>query len=182
MLASGGLDSSTLLAFSLDQGIESSALFIDYGQAAAQAEAAAVAEICRHFSVRLQVVRHEGAHFGAGEIRGRNAFLLQTALMEFPMTSGTVMIGIHAGTGYRDCSPEFVDLMQRSYDFHAEGTISIAAPFVTWTKREIFHLAIELGVPIERTHSCEAADTSCGRCRSCLDRRTLAEETPRART
>jgi 7-cyano-7-deazaguanine synthase len=182
VLASGGIDSSALLALARAEGMRPKALFVDYGQAAASAEEAAVAGICSDLGICLQVVRYRSRHFGAGELRGRNAFLLQTALLEFRAPFGTIMMGIHAGTGYRDCSREFVEVMQRSFDFHAGGSISVAAPFIDWTKGDICRLALALDVPIRRTYSCEAGNVPCGRCRSCVDRQALSLEVPGDRT
>ena len=173
VLASGGLDSSALLALAGAESATVDALFVDYGQASCGAEEAAVSQISSDLCHALHVVRYRGRSFGTGEIRGRNAFLLQTALLEFPWQSGTVMIGVHAGTGYRDCGPEFLELMVRSFDFHTGGVISLAAPFLTWTKSEIYSLALDLGVPVDKTHSCEAGSAPCGTCRSCLDRHAL---------
>ena len=182
VLASGGIDSSTILALLREQGFNSTALFIDYGQAAAEAEEAAVAGICSQYCVPLTVVRYRGTRFGSGEIRGRNAFLLHVALMEFSAACGTILIGIHAGTGYRDCSTGFVDLMCRSFEFHTGGAISICAPFISWTKREVFDFAIHLAVPVTSTYSCEAGSEPCGECYSCLDRMALGLEEMRDRT
>ena len=171
VLASGGVDSATLLWLCAEQDIEPTALFVDYGQAAAKSEAKAVTTLCSGLRVPWREVRYRGSKFGAGEIRGRNAFLLNTALMEFPTQSGVVAIGIHAGTGYDDCSPEFIDVMQRSYQLHTGGSITIAAPFLHWTKHQVFSLATHLNVPITQTYSCEAANSPCNKCRSCVDRR-----------
>ena len=175
VLASGGVDSSTLIWLSAEQGLAPSALFIDYGQPAADAESAAVAEVCMVVGVPLRRVRYIGRSFGPGEIRGRNAHLLHTALMEFPTSSGVVALGIHAGTGYADCSPEFLQLMQCSYDFHTGGKIAVAAPFLHWTKSQVYALATHLNVPLEHTYSCESSTRPCGQCQSCLDRSLIAE-------
>ena len=174
VLASGGVDSSTLLWLLAEQDLAPSALFVDYGQAAAEAESAAVARVCKAVGAPLRNVGYSGMSFGSGEIRGRNAYLLHTALIEFPASSGVVALGIHAGTGYADCSPEFVDVMQRSYDFHTGGAINIVAPFLNWTKQQVYALAGQLDVPLEQTYSCESASRPCGKCRSCLDRGVLA--------
>ena len=107
--------------------------------------------------------------------RGRNAYLLHTALMEFPTTSGVVALGIHAGTGYVDCGSEFLSLMQRSYNLHTGGRIAVVAPFLKWTKDQLFVLAAELNVPVGLTYSCESASFACGECPSCLDRSHLVE-------
>ena len=173
VLASGGVDSSTLLWLSAEQGLAPSALFVDYGQPAADAESAAVAKVCSGIGAPLRRVRYSGMSFGSGEIRGRNAYLLHTALIEFPTPSGVVALGIHAGTEYADCSPEFVDVMQRSYDFHTEGEITVVAPFLNWTKQQVYTFAAQLNVPLAQTYSCESASRPCGECRSCLDRSLL---------
>ena len=173
VLVSGGVDSSTLLWLCVEQGIEPKALFVDYGQAAAQSECEAVARVCEALHAPWRIVRYSGSNFGGGEIRGRNAFLLHTALMEFPSRSGVVAIGIHAGTGYDDCSPEFMDTMQRSYQLHTGGAVTIVAPFLHWTKNQVYSLATHLSVPLAQTYSCEAANSPCSRCRSCMDRHSL---------
>ena len=173
VLASGGIDSSTLLALSVRQGLELVALFVDFDQPAAEAESRAVAEISSWLNIPWRRVRYAGSKFGAGEIRGRNAFLLQVALLEFPSDSGIVVLGIHAGTEYADCSPEFMQIMERSYGLQTGGTIIAVAPFLDWTKPDVYRLANELGVPIAQTYSCEASNSPCGRCNSCKDRRLL---------
>ena len=173
ILASGGVDSSTLLWTSVKQGLTPTALFVDYGQAAAEAEGGALARFCSGLSVPWRRVRYQSSGFGAGEVLGRNAFLLHIALLEFPSTTGVVALGIHAGTGYADCSPDFIEVMERSYEFHTGGAITVAAPFLYWAKQDVYRLAIKLNVPLAQTHSCEASNLPCGRCRSCLDRRLL---------
>jgi hypothetical protein len=65
------------LALTLEVGPSASALFVDYGQAAASSEAKASAAIASHFGVDYQSLSCTGRTFGAGEIRGRNAFLAQ---------------------------------------------------------------------------------------------------------
>lgn len=128
------------------------------------------------------MIHCRGTPFGSGEIRGRNAFLLHLALMESPFTTGTIAIGIHAGSDYCDCSSEFIALMQQSFDFHACGTISVCAPFITYNKVAIFALALDLELPIDRTYSCEAGTMPCGACLSCLDRLELVPKRDHART
>ena len=173
VLASGGVDSSTLLRLSVQQGLTPTALFVDYGQPAAEAEGEAVAKICSGLRTPWRRVRYKGTRFGAGEIRGRNAFLLHMALVEFPSNSGVVVLGIHAGTGYADCSPDFMEVMERSYEFHTGGAITVTAPFLHWTKLDVYRLAAKLNVPIAQTHSCESSNLPCGQCRSCQDRSLL---------
>jgi 7-cyano-7-deazaguanine synthase len=173
VLSSGGIDSTTAIALSLSEGLNVETLFIEYGQAAAGAESLASATVAEHYGVRRRTLRLEGLSFATGEIQARNAFLLHTALLAFPRVAGSILLAVHAGTPYRDCSSGFVQEMQRSYDFHASGAITIAAPFIDMDKGEVFALASEFGVPIELTHSCEGNDVACGECLSCLDREAL---------
>lgn len=173
VLLSGGIDSATVLALARQQGAAPVALFVDYGQAAASAEAASSIAIAAHYRSPYRALGFSGLSFGPGEIRGRNAFLAHTALLTFEGSVGVVMIGIHSGTTYKDCSTDFVDLMQRSYDFHTNGAIAFSAPVATRCKSDIYGIAKELGVPIELTYSCEAANQPCTSCLSCRDRGDL---------
>jgi 7-cyano-7-deazaguanine synthase len=177
ILLSGGIDSAAALALICQAGSPVSALFVDYGQGAAASEARASAALAVHFGVKRQTLTCSGSNFGAGEIRGRNAFLTHLALMTFQGETGVVVMGIHAGTVYRDCSSDFVDLIQQSYDFHVGGRISLAAPFVDYFKADVFNLALKIGLPVELTYSCEAANEPCGMCVSCCDREELLART-----
>ena len=174
ILSSGGIDSTLALALTVSWQRECTTLFVDYGQAAASAEALASAAIAGHYGVERRVLAIDGPSFGSGEVRGRNAFLVHAALLTFPAGSGCIVIGIHAGTGYRDCDPDFVALMQRSLDFHTGGAIALVAPFVDASKSSVFALAREADIPIELTFSCEAGAEPCGECFSCRDRQSLA--------
>ncbi len=177
VLLSGGIDSAAALALTAESGSPTSALFVDYGQASAASEAQASASIAAYYSVPLRTLRCSGIAFGQGEIRGRNAFLVHAGLMVFPDNAGVVVLGIHDGTGYRDCSSEFASLVQGSFDFHTGGRIALATPFIDHFKGDVFNIAVKLGVPLDLTYSCEAGVTPCGECLSCRDREILFART-----
>jgi 7-cyano-7-deazaguanine synthase len=170
VLLSGGIDSAVALALARSKGAPLASLFIDYGQRPAVAEARASSSISAYYGAAHRELKLHQLSFTAGEIRGRNAFLLHTALLAIDDETSVVAIGLHSGTAYRDCSPPFVDLMQTSFDFHTGGRVSISCPLLTHTKKDIIALAAVLKVPIAMTHSCEADDTPCHSCLSCLDR------------
>ncbi len=148
-----------------------SALFVDYGQAARSMEAKAVSAICRRLGVPLDTARlRSSTSIAIGAIRGRNAFLLDLALMSAEFDFGLVSLGIHGGTVYPDCSETFVERAQRVYDVYAGGRIRIDAPFVNWSKRDVYDFAVAQRLPLDLTYSCLVGrKRPCGSCESCKD-------------
>ena len=107
-------------------------------------------------------------------MQGRNAFLLFSALMKFKARSGIIAIGVHSGTPYFDCSMSFVQSMQSMFDNYTDGRIRVGAPFIEWTKRDIWNYCNDRQVPLQLTYSCEEGHNSpCGQCLSCRDRDAL---------
>jgi len=175
VLLSGGIDSGATLAFHRRRSAEVSALFVDYGQAAAEPEHAAARRVSTHYEVPLSVVRCVGlGSFGAGYVRGRNALLLHLALTHAPFEHGQISLGVHAGTQYADCSPGFLLEMQRVFDLYSGGKIRAFAPFIDQDKPAVVAFCREIDFPIALTYSCEGGTVPpCGTCLSCLDRRAL---------
>jgi 7-cyano-7-deazaguanine synthase len=173
ILLSGGVDSAALAALAKEQGLRASGLFVGYGQAAYTAERSSSRGIAERYGLEWREVQLTGLRFGPGEIRGRNAFFVHLALLVLHEPSCVVYLGVHAGTGYRDCSPEFIELAQSSLDFHTGGQVRLAAPFLEAQKSDVYALAESLNVPFELTYSCETGSTPCGACASCRDRATL---------
>ena len=76
-----------------------------------------------------------------------------------------------AGNAYPDCSQEFVDAMNCAIVEGTGGELSMAAPFVQWSKADIVRKGLELKVPYELTWSCyEGGEKPCGVCGTCIDR------------
>lgn len=175
VLLSGGIDSSTCLHYYLQMGFRAQALFVDYGQASSKKELRAARSVCGHFRTDLDVLRVTGAaRKRDGLISGRNAFLLSLGAMECESKPGIIAIGIHSGTTYRDCSPQFVRQMQAVLNTSTDGSLQIEAPFLRWNKRDIWTFANQHGVPLGLTYSCERGSLQpCGRCASCEDLENL---------
>lgn len=171
VLLSGGLDSAACVEFYLRRAYPVTTIFVDYGQAAARQEESASGAVAAHYKVERLVVRLQAARpKHTGLILGRNAFLLCTALLEFGAEARFVAAGIHSRTSYGDCSEAFVGSMQHVFDAYTEGVTRIVAPFLLWTKRDIWAFCKTNSVPIELTYSCESGgETHCGRCLSCRD-------------
>jgi 7-cyano-7-deazaguanine synthase len=171
VLLSGGIDSSTCLAYYLHERFHVDAVFVDYGHVAAKKELRAAKSICRHFRVPFRVVQLIGvSQKGPGLIVGRNAFLLCTTVLESDAGARTLAIGLHSGTRYRDCSPLFVRELQNVFDICTGGTIQIGVPFLKWTKPDVWALAKKMRIPVSLTYSCERGlKQPCGSCDSCSD-------------
>lgn len=175
LLLSGGIDSAACLAFYLKQGFSVECFHIGFGQPAFIQERVAAERVARHFNVPLKILRWSGSvNFKEGEIVGRNAFLLMSALIEIDGNSGILGTGIHAGTSYFDCSPGFLSLMQTVVDGYCDGRVKLGAPFIEWTKQQIFAFCKSEGVPTDLTYSCErGTEWPCKECLSCQDRSVL---------
>jgi 7-cyano-7-deazaguanine synthase len=175
VLVSGGIDSTACVRFLQQQGTEVQGVFVDYGQAAAKREAAAIAALGPRLGIRTETLRVTGAKkFGAGELAGRNAMLIFSALFVTRAHPALLAIGIHAGTPYFDCSGAFLNSAARLVSEQADGKVSLIAPFVEWSKKDVFDFFLSQRLPLDLTYSCEnGADPPCGTCASCRDRRAL---------
>ena len=175
VLLSGGIDSCAALALYRRRSASVSALFVDYGQAAASHEQLAAGKVAAHYDATFSTVRCVGlGEFRAGYVRARNALLLQVALAAAPFEVGQIAMGLHAGTPYADCMPVFVAEMQRVFDIYCDGKIRVTAPFIDQDKLGVLAFCREAGVPLALTYSCErGTEPPCGACLSCLDRKAL---------
>ncbi len=175
VLMSGGIDSAACAYHLRSQGLAVDGIFIDYGQAAAKLELKAVKEIAGRLCVSVRDVQLTGSHAsGAGELLGRNSFLICTALFLTGGRSGLLGVGVHAGTPYYDCSEAFVAGIGKLVAEQTDGRVSVVAPFVTWTKKEVYDYFLYSGLPVAATYSCETGTKpACGECASCRDREAL---------
>lgn len=175
ILLSGGVDSTACIHFFLEVGRPLVGLFVDYGQVSASHEFSAATSVAEHYGLPLLSKQWHGAERKQpGLVPARNGFLLTAALMERPASVTQVVLGIHAGSGYPDCDPSFLECMQKVYDLYAGGAVAVVAPFLEWNKGEVYAYAVSNGIPLNLTYSCEAGtEKPCGVCRSCLDRGIL---------
>lgn len=196
-LLSGGLDSSTALAWSLAQGYACSTLAFDYGQRHKR-ELESAARIAK----ALGAEEHEVMSFDLRKLGGsaltanidvptggvdastipvtyvpaRNTIFLAFALAYAELRQAdAIVLGINAldYSGYPDCRPEYLAAMQRVAELGTkQGTEGRAprllAPLVQLSKADIVRLGSRLGVPWELTWSCyQGKAHACGLCDSC---------------
>lgn len=175
VLLSGGLDSIACAHFLRRSSFSVRGIFIDHGQAAARREKAACAALAAHLQIPCEVCTLSNPRrLGTGELIGRNSMLIFSALFLSQFDADLVAIGIHSGVPYFDCSEVFVASAGRLLSEMTDGRVSLIAPFMTWTKKDVFDYFVSAELPLELTYSCEnGSDPVCGTCASCRDRKAL---------
>jgi 7-cyano-7-deazaguanine synthase len=195
VLLSGGLDSSTALAWAHARGFECFALTVAYGQRH-QAELDAAARVARALSAREHRVMHvDLAGIGGSALTdwsiplpeqpssgipvsyvpARNTMLLALALAWAEVLRARhLVIGVNAidYSGYPDCRPEFIRgfeaLAALATKAGVEGaTFQIHAPLITLSKAQIIQSGVRLGVDYAMTVSCYQADGEGRACGRC---------------
>jgi 7-cyano-7-deazaguanine synthase len=195
VLLSGGLDSSTALAWANKQGFDCYALTVAYGQRH-QAELDAAARVARTLSAREHRVMHvdlagiggsaltdwnialpeqPSAGIPISYVPARNTMLLALALAWAEVLEARdLVMGVNAVdySGYPDCRPEFI----RSFETLAglatkagvEGArFQVHAPLIAWSKAQIIRAGLQLGVDYTMTVSCYQADSKGRACGRC---------------
>jgi len=182
-LLSGGLDSTTCLAFARREGYNCYALSFDYGQRhrvelEAARRIAASLGAARHLIVPVDLrlfggsaltdaieVPKTGLQEGipATYVPARNTIFLSFAMAWAEVLSASdVFIGVNAVdySGYPDCRPEFIEAFERMASVATKAGVEgrtclkIHTPLIRLSKSGIIKLASELGVDFRLTHSC----------------------------
>ncbi|MEM3860951.1 MAG: 7-cyano-7-deazaguanine synthase QueC [Thermoplasmatales archaeon] len=183
-LLSGGLDSTTLLAFVLSKGYDVTALTFDYGQKHSR-ELKSAKNVASHYGVQHRIFKIDlrtiggsaltdnlpipdvplkdiGTEIPITYVPARNTILLSVALAYAEVDNASkIFIGANHldYSGYPDCRPEYFDAMNNLFKLATKktvegGSIEVEAPLLSYTKGEIVRLAKELNVPLELTWSC----------------------------
>jgi 7-cyano-7-deazaguanine synthase len=174
LLLSGGLDSAACLHYYRDLGYQVSPLFVDYQQPARRRERRAATALADHYGLTLnELACAPLAIPSAGLIAGRNGFLLFAAAVWSQQRSVVLGIGLHAGTPYGDSSEAFLSGIDGLVAASSQDRQRVDAPFIKWSKGQIWRYALDSAVPVDLTYSCETAEDPCGSCASCLDRTVL---------
>jgi 7-cyano-7-deazaguanine synthase len=184
VLASGGLDSTTLAYHLRDMGTEVRMLSVDYGQRHARelecarqvagrlgvahdvADLRSVGGLLRGSALTDPGVPVPDGHYAAESMRAtvvpnRNAVMLDIAVaVAIANGCAAVAFGAHGGDHavYPDCRAGLVAAFTASVALANEGflpeSFQVAAPFLRCSKAEVVWLGNELGVPFALTWSC----------------------------
>jgi 7-cyano-7-deazaguanine synthase len=192
LLASGGLDSTTMAFWLISQDIEFIPLFINYGQHCAETEYETLKKVLPASHVdKIEVVdiqsiyKHskskfiKSANLWEDEIVADDLYipyrnvLLLTIGATFAQTLGlSNLYSAFINSNHAkeiDCSNEFFEKMESMLIDY--GSVKINMPFRYFSKYEVAKLGIELGASIGNTFSCQASPiVPCGACPNCVDR------------
>ena len=191
LLASGGLDSTTV-AYSLhDEGLDVIPVFFDYGQHCVETEWDRVNEVLpsamrtpERFDISdifkgssSRLIKE--ADLWTDHVRDDDLYVPYRTMLFFAAAAAraqTMRIS-DVYTGFInsnhakeiDCTAEFMNKLDGLID--DIGPVRFTSPFRYSSKAQVAEAALRLGVPIGRTYSCQASsDFPCGACPNCVER------------
>jgi 7-cyano-7-deazaguanine synthase len=196
VLSSGGVDSTLVCVLSVEAQVEVLPLFVDYGQLAAAREWQACHRVLRTLNLpapKRVDVRGYGKLIPSGltnsalNIRddaflpGRNLLLLTIAASyALSRHADGVAIGLLDPNDslFPDQTPQFLDAAQNCLRQALGRSISVVAPLLKMSKRDVLAIAKEKG--IKATYSChQGGPKPCNKCVSCLERIRATQGTNR---
>ncbi|OYV55354.1 MAG: 7-cyano-7-deazaguanine synthase QueC [Legionella sp. 21-45-4] len=195
ILLSGGLDSTTCLAYAKSQGFTCFALTVAYGQKH-HAELAAAARITTQFNVTHEIITVPIGHLGGSALTdssidvpnhdessaipityvpARNTIMLSLALgWAEVLHADNIFIGTSAVdySGYPDCRPEYIHAFEVMANLATKralngDTLHINTPLMQLSKAETIQLGSTLGVDYSQTISCYRATSDGLACGNC---------------
>jgi 7-cyano-7-deazaguanine synthase len=191
LLASGGLDSTTVAYQLIDKGLQIFPIFFDYGQHCAEKEWDLVNEVLpkevekperntlsdlfRGSTSRLIVE----ANLWQEDVNDDDLYVPYRTLIFYAAAAAraqTLRIQ-KVYTGFInsnhakeiDCATAFMNNLEQLTE--AIGPVRFEAPFRYASKSDVVREALRLNVPIGRTFSCQASSQlPCGACPNCVER------------
>ncbi len=192
ILASGGLDSTTLCYLFIKEKIEFIPLIINYGQHCFETELDRlknvlppqyvdkieiidISEVYKYSTSKfIQPVNLWEERISADDlyIPYRNVLIL-TIAASFARTLGlNYVYSAFINSNHAkeiDCSNDFFNNLENLLSEY--GSVKIEMPFRNFSKFDVAKLGVELGAPIGSTFSCQASPViPCGACPNCVDR------------
>lgn len=192
LLASGGMDSTTLAYWLESQNINFIPLFINYGQHCADKELETLKKVLPESAIqRLECIdiqgiyRHSNSRFikpanlwketiTADDlyIPYRNILLLAVGASFAQTLNINRIFSAFINSNHAkeiDCSNEFFNQIEQILSDY--GSVKIEMPFRHYTKYQVAKIGIEMKAPIGNTFSCQASPViPCGACPNCVDR------------
>lgn len=179
VLLSGGLDSVTAAKMLLDRGELAACLIVDYGQPHARWEIPRAVDWCaRHgvkaLHVQAPMIDADAMRIGSGAagprvVPGRNLALIALGVSAaLSVGADTVIVGCNADDAqdYPDCRASFLTAANATARIYG---VSVEAPLLCYSKRQVVSEALRIGVVLDDTWSCyePVGPAPCGTCNAC---------------
>jgi len=198
IIASGGMDSTTLLYDILAQGYEVYVLSINYNQKHSK-ELGFIRKTCNKLKIPYKIIdlsrvgkellfvsaltadkinipelNYKEKNMRLTVVPNRNMILLSLAAgYAISLGAKKVFYGAHAGDHalYPDCRKEFVRAMRKVISLADWKPVTLEAPYLNLTKDDILMRGNDLGVDYALTWSCyQGRQKPCGKCGTCRER------------
>ncbi|MCS7146498.1 MAG: 7-cyano-7-deazaguanine synthase [Aigarchaeota archaeon] len=197
VLLSGGIDSAVALWMIRRERPESEVYSLSinyYRRSAAEAEyaakLAAKAGVVSHTIIELHFLReiedqqspsqitYKGAELPPVFIPVRNLIFYSCAAhVATSINAKRIVVGHNRddAENFPDVGPTFIESFNQLLRESLPGyDLTLEAPLIKYTKREVLRMAVELGVPLEDTWSCWGPGAvHCGRCEGCRTRQRM---------
>lgn len=191
LLASGGLDSTTVAYSLVEQGELVQPIFFDYGQHCAEKEWKRVNELLPKVVLKPERLNISEIFSGSksrlineadlwhDNITDDDLYVPYRTLLFFAAAAARAQtLDINrVYTGFInsnhakeiDCTSEFMNKLDGLTE--TIGPVKFISPFRDSSKSTVAKEALRLGVPIGKTFSCQASsDIACGACPNCVER------------
>lgn len=198
VLYSGGLDSTTLLYYALQDRNPNDvkALSVIYGQRHLK-EVECAKEICKGLGIEHQIVNldlkklldgsalvdhnkelpkdhytHENQKITV--VANRNMMMLSIAIAWAEnLNSQKVYYAAHLNdeSVYLDCRQPFVEALSKASELGTYNKVEVIAPFVNIYKSDLVKIGTEMSIDYSKTWSCyKGKEKACGLCATCQER------------
>jgi len=192
LLASGGMDSTTLAYWLIRRGIAFSPLFVNYGQHCADTELTTLRRVLPPRQLKqLDIVNVADVYAGSTSrliketdlwhetishddlyLPYRNILLLSIAAARVQAAGGGEVYTAFINSNHAseiDCSAAFFGQLAKLLKSY--GGVRVKMPFRNYSKLQVAKLGIRLKAPIGETFSCQVnSSVPCGVCPNCVDR------------
>ena len=191
LLASGGLDSTTMAYWLGNVGLSFTPIFLDYGQHCVEKEWSTLKKVLPAHSrppTRIDISdifansssrMIKEADLWTEDVTDNDLYVPYRTLLFFSVAISIAQsmnfTEVYAGfinsnhAKEIDCSIGFLNNLEALAE--DVGPVRIRLPFRDKSKTDVARLAIQLGVPIGTTYSCQVySDVPCGACPNCVER------------
>jgi 7-cyano-7-deazaguanine synthase len=197
VMVSGGLDSTTVCHLLVKAGTQVHPIFFDYGQHCVEKEWVKVNEVLPKEALPPERINLSDVFKGSTSrmiveadlwtetVLDDDLYIPYRTMLFFASAAARAqtvgILDVYSGfinsnhAKEIDCSTEFMNgLDELSVGV---GAVRFHAPFGTSSKTDVVRAAVELGVPIGRTFSCQASSSfPCGACPNCVERLNALKE------